>query len=109
MASDVRFAEFTDELREEVNRLREELGEGLRKSFVLTMCNRIPLDDIEDVQTLFVNKKIGSRKIAIDGYVFNSEENTLTLLIADWNEFENNNNLISTEVDGLLRGLRAFF
>ena len=38
MSDEHRFAEYVRELQEEVRRLREEQGEGLRKSFVLTMC-----------------------------------------------------------------------
>lgn len=109
MPSNSRFANYLRELQEDVKRLRQEQGEGLRKSFVLTICSQIPDSEMDDVHPLYVNRKVGSRKVAIDGYVFNSEENTLTLIIADWNDFDEEDNLTATEVDSLLRVLRAFF
>lgn len=109
MSDEHRFAEYVRELQEEVRRLREEQGEGLRKSFVLTMCSQIPDSDMDDIHPIYVSRKVGSRKIAIDGYVFNGEENTLTLIIADWNEFESDENLTATEVEAYLKALRGFF
>ena len=109
MSDEHRFAEYVRELQEEVRRLREEQGEGLRKSFVLTMCSQIPDSDMDDIHPIYVSRKVGSRKIAIDGYVFNGEENMLTLIIADWNEFESDENLTATEVEAYLKALRGFF
>lgn len=104
-----RFENYIDELREDVYRLRQEQGEGAKKSFVLTMCSQVPDSDMDDVHPLYVNQKIGSRKIALDGYVFNSEERTLTLIVADWNGFKSEDNLTATEAEALLKVLRTFF
>ena len=106
---DNRFENYVLELQQDVLRLRDDYGEGAQKSFILAMCGQIPDNDMDDVHPLYVNRKVGSRKIAVDGYVFNSEEHTLTLIVADWNGFHREDNLIATETESFLKALRTFF
>lgn len=86
------------------------MGEGLRKSFVECLCDQIPDEESPTIQLVYVDTKFGSKRIGVDGYVFNSEENTLLLVIADFNEFSDETKLIRSEAENTwFKKLRNFF
>lgn len=107
--SDHRYEDFLCQLQEDIRVQREIQGEGLKKSFVQTVCAGIPDNAFDDVRQLYVDQRVGNYRIAVDGYAFNSEENTLILIIADWHDFEIEENLTKSEAEKLLKPLRRFF
>ena len=100
---------YLEQLKEDIRIKRELQGEGLKKSFVQTICAEIPDSSMDDLRQLYVDRKIGNRKLIIDGYIFDSEEHTLTLIVADWHEFQDTNYLTESEATILLKQLSNIF
>lgn len=86
------------------------MGEGLRKSFVECMSERIPDEDSPNLQLVYVDDKCAMKRVGVDGYAFNSEERTLLLVVADFNEFAADAKLVKSEAEKVwFKRLRNFF
>ena len=103
------FEEFRQAFITEVEADRLEMGEGLRKSFVACLSRLVPDEEAENVHLVYLDEKFANRRVCVDGYAFNGEENTLLLVVADWNEFDSNSRLTKTEANTLLKRARFFF
>ena len=99
------FRNFCDNLNNEVSQLREERGEGKQKSFVETIWDQLPYSEENFVTPVYLNGKFGTRNIGIDGYSL-TDEKTLYLIIADWDEFSNRPPL--TRIDAEKEGEENF-
>ena len=102
------FRNFCDNLNNEVSQLREERGEGKQKSFVETIWDQLPYSEENFVTPVYLNGKFGTRNIGIDGYSL-TDEKTLYLIIADWDEFSNRPPLTRIDAEKLFNRLRVFF
>lgn len=102
-----------DELREriqsEVEITRSIQGEGARKAFVTTMIGLIPDEEADNVEPVYFDGRVGNKRVAVDGYAYNDTENTLLLVIADWNNFDETLLLTKTDAESCLKRLRYFF
>lgn len=83
-------------------------GEGARKAFVSTLLNLIPDEESDNVEPVYFDQRVGNKRAAVDGYAYNDAENTLVLVIADWNNF-NENLLSKLDAENCLKRLRTFF
>lgn len=106
---EVRLRGFIDNLKNDIDRNRLLSGEGSRKSFVECFSELIPDEEAPNIQLVYLDEKFGSKKVAVDGYVYNSEERTLVLVIADWNDFSEEANLTKAQADRYFKLLRNFF
>lgn len=105
----VTFNQFRQGLITDVETDRLEMGEGLRKSFVACMSRMVPDEEAENVHLVYLDERFGARRVCVDGYAFNGDENTLLLVVADWTEFDNETKLTRTDAEVLLKRARYFF
>lgn len=107
--SDQKFEEFRQRFVTEAEADRAVMGEGLRKSFVAKMSAEIADEEAENISLVYLDERFAGRRVSVDGYALNSEERTLLLVAADWNEFDRTNALTRTEAEAILRRVRAFY
>lgn len=100
---------FREKIKSDVGINRSIQGEGARKAFVTTMIGLIPDEEADNVEPVYLDERVGTRRVAVDGYAYNNSENTLLLVIADWNEFDETLLLTKTDAEGYLKRLRNFF
>ena len=104
------FTIFQQNFITDVETNRALMGEGLRKSFVECMSERIPDEDSPNMQLVYVDDKCAMKRVGVDGYAFNSEERTLLLVVADFNEFSSDDKLVRSEAENVwFKRLRNFF
>ena len=101
--------EFRQKIQSDVGIARSTQGEGARKAFVTTMIGLIPDEEADNVEPVYLDERVGNRRVAVDGYAYNNSENTLLLVIADWNNFDEKLLLTKTDAEGYLKRLRYFF
>lgn len=101
--------EFLQKIQSDVGIARSTQGEGARKAFVTTMIGLIPDEEADNVEPVYLDERVGNRRVAVDGYAYNNSENTLLLVIADWNNFDETLLLTKTDAEGYLKRLRYFF
>lgn len=104
-----KFEEFQQNFILEVEAKRTEMGEGLRKSFVACMSEQIPDEEADNIVPVYLDDRYGQKRVAVDGYAYNGDENTLVLVVADWNEFASDERLTKSQADVLIKRVRAFF
>lgn len=101
--------DLREAIRSEVDIARSVQGEGSRKAFVSTMIGWIPDEEADNVEPVYLDERVGNRRVAVDGYAYNDTENTLLLVIADWNNFDESLLLNKAEAENSLKRLRNFF
>lgn len=106
--SSKQFQEFLESIKEDVKLQREIQGEGKQKGFVSTISQHLPDNELEDVHPLYLREKFRNRNVAVDGFLFNSEENTLYLIYADFHDFFAEENLTTADAELFARQLCAF-
>ena len=104
-----KFDQFKNGFITDVETLRAQTGDGLRKSFVQCMSRMIDEDYAEDVVPVYLSARCGMKHVMADGYAYSDEEGTLVLIAADFKEFSPREPLTKSEAEGCFRRLRNFF
>ncbi|MDR3898890.1 MAG: AIPR family protein [Duodenibacillus sp.] len=109
--SECTFEEFLSQFSSEALQLREDSGEGLRMSFVQTCWKHSPMaEDEDEIQSVFLPEtRLRGRPLAVDGYFYSDYDETLYLVIADWNSFASEKTLTKTIAERMIGVLRNFY
>ena len=93
------FTIFQQNFITDVETNRALMGEGLRKSFVECMSERIPDEDSPNMQLVYVDDKCAMKRVGGVVYAFISVERTLLFVVADFFEFSSDDTLVRSEAD----------
>lgn len=110
--SECTFEEFLSQFKSDTYQLREDSGEGLRMSFVQTCWRHSPMmaEVEEEIQTVYLPEtRLRGRPIAVDGYLYTDFDETLYLIIADWNGYASEKTLTKTIAERMVGILRNFY
>ena len=105
---DSRKQSFIENLIQEIEIDRVESGEGLRKSFVHCLYERLPDADQGSINLVYFNQRIKGKPVEVDGYFYDDDDRTLYLVIADFHNFENNRVLNRKVAEDKIKALRNF-
>ena len=110
VSDDADFQNFLDRFINEVKRHREEeLGLGMRMSYVQCAYMRTDESAEGDLAPIYIHGKIGSSNIAVDGFRINDSDDTIILACADFYDFERvEQTLTNTELEAIVKRMRVF-
>lgn len=105
------FEDFVHNALVDIAATRHAMGEGSRKAFVQWMNEHSFDEEAENIELVYLEAKYRNRNVGVEGYFYNDAENTLVLVIADWDPDREDKEarLTKTQADSYFKRLRTFF
>ncbi len=110
MNSEVSFSEFVDKFQSECISFQEnEMGQGLEQSFIHCSYDRTEHSEIGDLITVFIDGKVGTSRIKVEGFRYDDDDQTLVLVTSLFDFFKQQKVLTSSDLVTLANRVRTFF